>query len=98
MAVPVGIGGLKHRLNGRLGDLTDRRVQLVGSQLAVLVGVGQQEERLHARLDGLAQLGRLDLLVMVGVEQIADRSGRVSGQVLGLAGRDRWAFRPVPVD
>jgi len=53
-AIPVRIGGLKHRLNGRFGDLTDRRVQLVGTQLSVLVSVGQQEKPLHARLDALA--------------------------------------------
>ena len=68
LTISVLVSRLEHILNRRFGDLADSPVQLVGAQLAVLVAVGDHEQRLYSRLYGLAQLGPFDLLIVVGVE------------------------------
>jgi hypothetical protein len=52
------------------------------AQLAILVGIGDREERLHSVLHGLTHLGRCNLLVLVAIEHPADRVDQNLRQIL----------------
>ena len=77
LTVVVGVGLLEGGLGDLPADADDGGVDFGRAELAVAVRVGGGEHALHGRLNRLAELRRLELLVVVGVERVATRPRRV---------------------